>query len=286
MTKSDSTSDTAASGAYSRPSPQPIEPPPYQRLAMERLAMVEYSTFTMASPLLRLLPKGDGHPVLFLPGFYGSDDSTEQMRAALKRKGHAVHGWRLGQNTGPHAHVIEGTSRRLADLHERYGLKVSLVGWSLGGIFARELAREHPDAVRQVITMGAPFRFRPGDRGHASALYDMIAPREDPFPGRDVGEDDRSPLEVPSTAIYTRTDGIVRWHACIDAAGPFRENIEVFGTHSGLGYNVAAIFAVADRLSQPEGTWTPFRAKRAVRHLYPRPVSWVPARRPGRWKLA
>jgi pimeloyl-ACP methyl ester carboxylesterase len=271
---------------YSRPGSRSIAPPPFQWLALERLSLLEYGTYLAASPLLRNLAKGDGHPVLFLPGFYGSDDSTEQLRTVLKSNGHAVHGWRLGQNTGPHAHVLDGSTRRLQELHARYGRKVSVVGWSLGGIFARELARANPGSVRQVITLAAPFRFRPGDRGHASALYDMIGPRDDPFPGRDVAEDERPPLPVPATSIYTRTDGIVRWHACIDAAGPERENIEVFGTHSGLGYNIAATIAVADRLAQPEASWAPFRAKPALRHLYPRPVSWVPDGRAGRWKLS
>ena len=241
--------------------------------------MLEYGSFA-ASPLLRLMATGDGHPVLFLPGLFGSDRSTEQLRAALRRNGHAVHGWGLGQNTGPHAHVLDGTTRRLQELCDRAGRTVSIVGWSLGGIFARELARQHPDLVRQVVTMAAPFRFRAGDRGNASLLYDMVGPREDPFPGHDVAEDERPPLEVPASAVYSRTDGIVQWNACIDAAGPLRENIEVYGTHSGFGHNVAAAIAIADRLAQPEGQWVPFRAKPSLRLLYPRPATWVPAPSP------
>lgn len=252
---------------------------------MEQLSVLEYCSFLAVRPLLRFLASGDGHSVLIMPGFGATDQSTEQLRALLRRNGHMVHGWRLGRNVGPHPLIIDGTSRRMLELHERSGTTVSLVGWSLGGIYARELARDHPEAVRQVITLASPFRFRPGDRGHASSIYDAIGPREDPFPGHALSEYERAPLEVPATAIYTRGDGIVRWHACIDGAGPHNENIEVFGTHTGLGYNIAAAIAVADRLAQPEGEWAPFKPPHVIRHLYPKPATWVPAGQPGRWRL-
>jgi pimeloyl-ACP methyl ester carboxylesterase len=257
--------------------PRPIAPPPYPRLALEQLSVWEYTTFLTAGPLLRFLPHGDGHPVLVLPGFGANDQSTAHLRATLHRRGHAMHGWRLGRNDGPHDPTLEGMDRRLHELRDRYDRDVSLVGWSLGGIYARELARKHPEVVRQVITLGSPFRFRAGDRGNVSRLYDLIGPPEDPSPDRQLDEEAREPLPVPSTSIYTRTDGIVRWHACIDSGGHRRENIEVIGTHTGLGYNLAAAIAIADRLAQAEGTWAPFRAPRAVRHLFPRPVSWAPS---------
>jgi pimeloyl-ACP methyl ester carboxylesterase len=273
--------------AYSQAVPtRPIDPPPYQRLALEQFAVWEYGAFLAAAPLLRLLPAGDGHPVLVLPGFGGSDQSTAQLRVVLRRRGHATHGWGLGRNLGPHEPVLDGLTRRLLALHDRTGRSVSLVGWSLGGIYARELAYEHSGVVRQVITLGAPFRFRDGDRGNASALYDLIGPPADPFPGHALAEHERPDLEVPSTSIYTRTDGIVRWHACIDRAAPLRENIEVRGTHSGLGYNVAAAVAVADRLAQPEGAWKPFRPALPIRHLFPRPANWKQSRRDGQWAVA
>jgi pimeloyl-ACP methyl ester carboxylesterase len=252
-----------------------MKPPSYQRLAMEQLSIWEYGSFLAAGPLLRFLPHGDGHPVLTLPGFEGSDHSTEQLPIVLQRNGHRVHGWRLGSNVGPYPHILEGTSRRLLELQQRYGRSVSLVGWSIGGIYARELAREHPAAVRQVVTLSSPFRYRAGDRGNASALYDAIGPIEDPFPGHALAEHERSALEVPATAIYTRYDAIVRWHACIETAGPRRENIEVHGTHTGLGYNVAAAIAVADRLAIPEGKSTPFKPPLLAKYLYPKPVSWT-----------
>jgi pimeloyl-ACP methyl ester carboxylesterase len=151
---------------------------------------------------------------------------------------------------------------------------VSVVGWSLGGIYARELARAYPELVRQVITLGCPFRLRDEDSSSADRLYKRLAPRVDPFPGRDQREHDRDPVPVPTTSIYTRTDGVVRWHACIDEVGPTSENIEVRGTHAGLGFNAAALWAISDRLAQPEGEWRSFRRPAGLAHLFPRPASW------------
>jgi pimeloyl-ACP methyl ester carboxylesterase len=245
---------------------------------MEQLWPLEYSSFVLAWPLLRFLPTGDGHPVLVIPGFGTGDRSTAPLRAALKRRGHATHSWRLGVNVGPHDRVLRGLDARVRELSRDGDDPVSLVGWSLGGIFARELARVEPGLVRQVITLGSPFRFKPGDRGWASALYELVAPPVDPFPGRHLDEDDRVPLAVPSTSIYTRVDGIVRWHACIDRSGPRRENIEVISTHNGLGFNVPGTLAIADRLSQAVDRWEPFRPPLAVRHLFPRPANWHPSR--------
>lgn len=241
---------------------------------MERFAIVEYGTYHLMSPLVAFIACGDGHPVLVLPGLASSDISTRPLRAMLGMRGHDVHGWHLGHNLGPHPRVLDGIESRLLELHEATGRRVSLVGWSLGGTYARELARDHPDLVRQVITLGSPFRFRDGDRTHASPFYDHVGPPEDPFPGRALDEHERPPMPVPVTSIYTRTDGIVRWHSCLEEVGPRAENVEVHGTHTGLGCNMAATIAVADRLAQPEGTWARFRPPIMLRPLFPRPASW------------
>jgi pimeloyl-ACP methyl ester carboxylesterase len=242
---------------------------------------VEFAVLLVATPLLGFLPRGDGRdPVLVLPGFGGGDRSTAQLRRVLRSLGHDPHGWGLGPNLGPHPYVVAGVSRRIAELHERTGRRVNLVGWSLGGTYAREMARERPELVRQVITLASPFRYRTGDRTHASALYDAIGPIDNPFSGHNAPEHQRPDLPVPSTCIYTRTDGIVRWHLCIEAPGERRENIEVLGTHSGLGHNIAAVAAIADRLAQPDGQWSPFRPPPWFQHLYPPAASWAePARR-------
>jgi pimeloyl-ACP methyl ester carboxylesterase len=241
--------------------------------ALEQFAVLEYGALVAASPFLRVAGRGDRHPVLVLPGFTASDRSTAPLRAFLRTHGYWVHGWGLGRNMGPTAAIVDGIEQRLVTLHQRHGVKVSLVGWSLGGIYARELARLHPESVRQVITLGSPFRLRDGDRSSATFLANRLARRFVPI-SADVGlpEDERVPLTVPATNIYTRTDGVVRWHVCVDARGPGRENIEVRGSHSGLGYNPAALLAIADRLAQREGEWAPFRPSRHLAHLFPRPA--------------
>jgi pimeloyl-ACP methyl ester carboxylesterase len=241
---------------------------------MEQFSMVEYGALQATGAVVPLIPRGRGQHVLVLPGFTGTDRSTQPLRQFLRDRDFHVHAWRLGANTGPHRHIVDGMRRRLDDLCERYDEPMTVVGWSLGGVYARELARAKPEAVRQVITLGSPFRLRPGDRSSAQLLYDMLAPRVDPFPDRHLPEHERPPVPVPVTAIYTRTDGVVRWHTCIESSGPRRENIRVVGTHNGLGFNLGAIVAIGDRLNQPDGTWTPFRPTPLTRHLFRRPQYW------------
>jgi pimeloyl-ACP methyl ester carboxylesterase len=237
--------------------------------------MYEFSTFVATAPLLRALGRGDQRPVLVLPGFGADDASTRPLRSVLKAQDHWVHGWRLGRNT-PTPELFEAITERLEELHGRHEAKVGLVGISLGGIYARELARTHPEMVSQVITLGSPFRMRAGDRSTLSKFLDRRrqAPSEAEPEQELPPEDERPSLPVPATCIYTRTDGLVRWHACIEEAGPLRENIEVRGSHSGLSHNVAALIAVSDRLAQPEGEWKPFQPRRGLRRLYPLPASW------------
>ena len=244
------------------------------RLAESR-AWFELGAFAAAAPLLRLVGRGDRHPVLVLPGFTASDRSTVPLRSTLQAQGYWVHGLRLGQNLGPTDRTLDGMHDRLAELHERHGRPVSLIGWSLGGIYARELAREQPLAVRQVITLGSPFRMTLADRSGASGLWDTLKPA---FSKRllrmAMAEIDKPPLPVPSTAVYTRTDGVARWHTCIDTESDTHENIEVRGSHSGLGWNAAAVYAVLDRLAQRPGQWSRFGPPRVLRPLYPEPASW------------
>jgi hypothetical protein len=251
-----------------------IEAPHPSLLALESLAVFEYVSLYFTAPYISLAPPGRGDPVLVLPAFTGSDTSTSPLRALLQWRGHATHGWGLGRNTGPHVRILDGMRRRLDAIHREYGTTVSVVGWSLGGVYARELARVDTGAVRQVITLSSPFRLRTGDRTSATWLYDMVGPQDDPYFDQAEREEGRPGLPVPMTAIYTRTDGIVDWRACIEADGSRCENIEVVGTHSGLGFNIAALVAIADRLALPAGTWEPFRPPPAMRHLYGQSIPW------------
>ena len=246
--------------------------------ALEGRALGELGALQLAAPLLRRLPKGDGHPVLVLPGFTAGDPSTAPIRSILRRLGYRTYGWHLARNLGPTPEVIDGLFERLSAAFERDGRPVSLIGWSLGGIYARELARASSDRVRQVITLGSPFRMDSDGRSAVSGLYERLAPR--PPTGRrpPTRESDRPTLEVPATAVYTRTDGVVRWWQCLEGEGPHRENIRVLGSHSGLGHNPAVVMAVADRLSQPADEWHPFQAPRWAASWFPQPTNW---REPG-----
>jgi hypothetical protein len=257
---------------------QPVKAPAFEWFALEpSRAAAEFCAMALTWPVLGLSRPGDGHPVVVLPGFAANDLATQPLRWVLRQMGYRVHGWRLGRNVGPTPEVFDGVERRLLELHERYGERVSIIGHSLGGVYARYLARQYPDVVRLVITLASPYRLRPGDRSSLSALRDW-APSElrtiSYLPDSDVAEEDRPPLTVPATSIYTRTDGIVRWHLCVDAAGPLRENIEVPSSHSGLSHHPAVLIAIADRLSQPEGQWSPFRPPAGMSLVFPPAASW------------
>lgn len=235
-------------------------------LAREVLALAEFGAFVAAMPWWRMAPRGDGHPVLVLPGLAQSDLSTRPLRSFLADRGYIACAWGLGLNNGSSRLVDEHLRQRLHALRDQQGRKVSIVGWSMGGLFARDLARRAPDAVRQIITLGSPFAGDP-KASNAWRLYEAMS-------GHRVGDPElverfRGPLSVPTTSIYSRRDGIVAWQCCLDEAGPQVENIEVASSHCGLGHHPAVLYAVADRLAQPEGHWRPFDAKGVAGRMYP-----------------
>jgi pimeloyl-ACP methyl ester carboxylesterase len=256
---------------------QPSAPPLPLFLSDPGRAAIEFGLLLGSLPMSGSLPKGDGHPVLVLPGLMAADDSTWPLRRILRRLGYRVHGWRLGRNVGPTPVAVTGMRDRLQELNTRYGAAISVIGWSLGGIYARALARQTPSAVRQVITLGSPFRLENQSQSHASRMfnrYSHLHTRRAPTP-LDL---EREPLPVPATSIYSRYDGIVAWQACLDVPSQRAENIAVVGSHFGYGHNPAVIFAVADRLAQPFHGWKPFEPPAALRRLFPRADS---APRPG-----
>lgn len=246
-----------------------ITAPPAWMAALEYRALGERAQMSAFLPALRRLPGGDGHPVLVLPGFTAGDRSTLPLRRLLRDLGYRTYGWGLGVNVGPTPRILEGIFSRLERAHARSGHTVSLVGWSLGGIYAREMARARPDLVRQVITLGSPIQMNEDDDSSASPIWDSLKKHHSTSLQRSVRDADRPPIQVPCTSVYSRTDGVVNWKSCLIPRTQTSENIRVYGSHCGLGFNSAAIVAVADRLAQPEGTWSHFRAPWYLRGAYP-----------------
>lgn len=220
----------------------------------------EAAVLFASSGLLAGAPRGDGHPVMVLPGFATSDLMTALLRSFLIQLGYQVHPWELGWNFDQHSAGANGEhiARRIAKIAEDEGEDVSLVGWSLGGVLAREAARRDRGGIRQVIALGSPFSGNP-EATALSLLYGLTTgndPRSDELRQRySVGN---HPIEVPATAIYSRSDGITAWENCCGLEGPQTENIEVVASHFGFVANPAVFWAVADRLALPAGKWRPF----------------------------
>ncbi|HJQ57317.1 MAG TPA: alpha/beta hydrolase [Vineibacter sp.] len=242
-------------------------PPSRLLLLSEMRAFYELAGFLGAMPWLRTLPRGDGHPVLVLPGLAASDVSTRPLRGFLRDRGYAAHGWNLGRNVGFRQGVEERQLERLQELRRRYGRKVSLVGWSLGGIYARELARKAPDDVRLVITLGSPVRGNP-KASNAWRLYEALAGHSVDVARSKI---DADPPPVPTTSVFSRSDGVVAWECTMEPSGPQSESVEIESSHCGIGFHPASLFVVADRLAQPEGTWAPFDRSGLRSIFYPDP---------------
>lgn len=239
-------------------------------LMLEGRAPWEYAALLAALPWMRKLqkfPRGDGHPVLVFPGLGANDLTTAPLRALLDSLGYTTQPWGQGFNFGPRAGVLARIEADLVDLHRRHGgRKVSLLGWSLGGIYARELAKLRPALTRCVVTLGTPFTGHPRAT-NAWRFFELVS-------GQTVADDHalmeqiRQPPPVPTTSIYSKTDGVVAWRCSVNEPSPLAENIEVQASHIGLGVNPVALYALADRLAQPEGEWQPFEPKGARRWFY------------------
>ncbi len=245
-----------------------LAPPSRRLLLAEVRAAYELGAFVLAFPWMRLLPAGDGHPVMVLPGLAASDVSTVPLRTFLRDRGYAAYGWELGRNRGLRPGLNEQKLERLGELHRRHGRKVTLIGWSLGGIFAREIAKQAPDHVRQVITLGSPFKGS-ARATHAWWVYELLA-------GHSVDEASLAaelhrPPPVPTTAIFSRSDGVCAWQTCVEEQGTWTESVEVWASHCGLGHNPAALYVIADRLAQEEGNWAPFDRSGMRSWVFPDP---------------
>lgn len=234
-------------------------PPSIALLGLEPVrAALEYASMHCMRPTG--LPEGDGHRVVVFPGLATDRTAVAPLTRFLESLGYAAADWGRGLNTGPVGDVdawLHALADELMRRERVEGGRISLVGWSLGGIYARELAKLRPQQVRQVITIGTPFAGT-AHQTHASWVYRLFNGQEPVIDPRWLARLRVAP-EVPTTSIYSRSDGIVAWEACVqDGGAPHTENVEVDGSHFGLGWNPRVMTILADRLGQPDGAWRPY----------------------------
>jgi pimeloyl-ACP methyl ester carboxylesterase len=219
-----------------------------------------------ATPWLSRLPVGDGHPVIVFPGLGASDFSTQPLRSFLTDRGYTAYPWKQGFNLGPRHGVLDSCRALVSQMADKHREKLSLIGWSLGGVYAREIAKEQPHHVRSVITLGTPFSGHPRAT-NAWRFYETVS-------GQTLHQDNgmvdrlRQPPPCPTTSIYSKTDGVVAWQCSINPESPLAENIEVHASHVGMGMNPLALYAIADRLAQRPDAWTKFDPRGARRWFF------------------
>ncbi len=233
-------------------------------------ALAETALMPIAYQCTPRLPKGQGAPVLIIPGFMGGDESTYFLQRWLRNLGYVPYGWEQGVNLGLRDKLQRGLARRLQKIQAEHEQPVRLIGWSLGGIQARALAHEAPAWVNNVITMGSPFRM-PGKRnvrGPTARMYRRINGNEleallDPNAAW------QNPPPVPCTAVYSRSDGIANWDLCVDKLDKGQaENIGVVTSHLGMSSNPMVLLLLADRLSKNKEQWRYFKASGVQKLLY------------------
>jgi pimeloyl-ACP methyl ester carboxylesterase len=209
----------------------------------------------LAWPDLRRQPRGDGHRVIVIPGFAATDRSTAILRAYLCWLGYEATGWGMGRNMGAATIGIhnERLVERLETAYRESGGPVTLIGWSMGGIMARLIARERADMVRGVITMGAPFT---GDPFANSAwrIYERLTGHSlsHPIAQEQIRVSKFAP-PVPATAIYSTSDGVVAWQCCQEPHAPHTRSIAVRSAHCGYGFHGGVFAIIARALASPRG---------------------------------
>ena len=249
--------------------PDPSRPSAALFLTEPARGLIDLAALPVAASWLATAPRGDGHGVLALPGLLASDASTLPLRAFLGRLGYDVRGWDLGRNRGPTQEVLTGLPEALLAHAERTGRPVSLVGWSLGGIYAREMARRHPPLVRRVITLGSPFARHDPQQNRAHRPYQHFSHLHADGSQVPTPEERARPIDAPSTSVYSRLDGVVPWQACVEPETERHQNVQVRCSHIGFGFDPATLWLIANRLAVPPGQHRPFRPPPLLRPLYP-----------------
>lgn len=234
--------------SLSTPRPDQSAPPLSLLLAEARVA----GDWARARIAPRVLPRevvGDGAPILTLPGFLAGDSAMAQMRRGLNAAGFRAKRWKQGPNLGARADTLERLHRRVLHTVEREGRPVHLLGWSLGGLFAREYAKHHPGHVASVITMGTPFS---GSRraNHAWRLYELIARHDVDAPPTPFHPDPRPP--VPTYALWSAVDGVVAPACARGHKGERDQAVELRCGHIAFAYAEEAVDAVVDCVPEAE----------------------------------
>jgi pimeloyl-ACP methyl ester carboxylesterase len=241
------------------------------KMALEARTFFEAGSFAISYPLLQATPKGDGHPVMVMPGFLASDFSTKLLRTFLKSRGYRAYGWKLGRNLGKQSHPETGCGEdviaRFEDIYHKHGQKVSLIGWSLGGIYARELAKLHPDMTRQVITLGSPFSLSL-KANHATKIFEKTSGYGLHEMNPELRQNMPIAPNVPTTSIYSKSDGITAWECCLESPDETTQNIEVSSSHCGLGHHPFVMWVIADRLAQHTDEWQLFKPNKLEKLMF------------------
>jgi pimeloyl-ACP methyl ester carboxylesterase len=237
-----------------------LVPPPAMGLALTEghRAVMEISALRLHRRWLEKMPPGDGHGVVVMPGFLGDDGYNAPLRRYLTKLGYDTRGWEQGRNLGPRENVLENLLEHVLALADATGGKVTLIGHSLGGIYARELAKLMPDHVRHVITLGSPFGEGRDTGSYPRRLFQAMNPDEDLTIEQTQLQE---PPPMPTTAVFSKGDGVCNWLTCYQR-GKFdhTQNIQVWGSHCGLSMNPMVWFLLAERLAQPEDGWQPFKS--------------------------
>lgn len=223
----------------------PAKPPATRLLLAEALELPRLLVNTLL-PTVPLAP-GHGAPVMVIPGFMARDYLTSRLRRSLEVAGYEAEGWGLGLNQGVRADLFERLGPRVARLAERTGQPVTLIGWSLGGIFAREMAKHSPSAVRMVITLGSPFSADPRSN-NAWRLYQLVAAHPVDAPPIEAVLAEKPPM--PTVALWSRRDGVVSIEAARGEPGERDEDCEVDCRHLGFTADPEAIRAIGAALDR------------------------------------
>lgn len=200
---------------------------------------------------LSLATKADQRPIMIIPGFGTSDRSTFILRQYLMFLGYRVHGWGLGRNLGAKTIGIhnERLIERLNVIYRHECQPITLIGWSMGGIMARMVARVQPQKICDVISLGAPFTGDPF-ANKAWQVYERMSGHSLSHPAAQAQiAESKLPLPVPACSIYSKSDGVVAWQTCLEPNTPHSRNIAVRSAHIGFGFSAQVFRAVANRLA-------------------------------------